>query len=179
LTTQSGDQAYDIGWEVKEIMKKNHGIIKGEMGVAAIEFAIVLPVVFLLLIGIIEFSILLYDKGMITNASREGARFGIVFTDPLPRYDEGNIEGVVKEYASANLINFNNDPNALTATAKHVDDDNTELDVSAANAADVIDTGEALKVVVTYNHGFLVLPNFMTGLSDAFTITAETIMRYE
>jgi Flp pilus assembly protein TadG len=179
LTTQSGDQAYYIGWEVKETMKKNHGIVKGEMGVAAIEFAIVLPVVFLLIIGIIEFSILLYDKAMITNASREGARAGIVFTGTLPRFDETQIGDIVTQYASNNIINFNDDPNALATTAKHVDDDNTELDVSAANAADVIDPGEDLKVEVTYDHGFLVLPNFMTGLSDVFTLTAETIMRYE
>ena len=54
-----------------------------QKGVAALEFAIILPVLLLLTCGIIEFSVALYDKAMITNASREGARAGIVYAfDP-------------------------------------------------------------------------------------------------
>jgi Flp pilus assembly protein TadG len=37
----------------------------------------------MLLFGIIEFGIILYDKAMITNASREGARAGIVYSEPI------------------------------------------------------------------------------------------------
>ena len=50
-------------------------------GNAAIEFAIILPLFLFICLGIIEFSVLLYDKAMITNASREGARKGILFVD--------------------------------------------------------------------------------------------------
>ena len=46
------------------------------------EFAIIAPLLFIILFGIIEFGILIYNKAMITNASREGARAGIVFSDP-------------------------------------------------------------------------------------------------
>ena len=54
--------------------------IREQRGGAAVEFAIVLPVLVLLIFGMIEFSTLLYDKGVITNASREGARAGIVYS---------------------------------------------------------------------------------------------------
>lgn len=47
-------------------------------GVALMEMAIVLPLLFLLLFGILTFGIALYDQSVITNASREGARKGIV-----------------------------------------------------------------------------------------------------
>ena len=53
--------------------------IKKEEGASAIEFALVLPLLLVLVFGIIEFSILFYDKAMLTNASREGARVGIVY----------------------------------------------------------------------------------------------------
>ena len=52
-----------------------------QAGAAMVEFAIVLPVLALLLMGIIEFSIIIYDKAVITNASRVGARYAIV-ADP-------------------------------------------------------------------------------------------------
>ncbi len=37
-----------------------------------------LPVLLLLILGIIEFGILVYDYNTISNAAREGARYGIV-----------------------------------------------------------------------------------------------------
>ena len=50
---------------------------------AAIEFALVSPILIFLLFAIIEFSIVLYDKAIITNASREAARSATVFNgDP-------------------------------------------------------------------------------------------------
>ncbi len=63
-------------------------------GAATVELAILLGTILLpLLFGIIEFSFLLYDKAMITNASREGARAGIVMKiEPevgLPSYSQG------------------------------------------------------------------------------------------
>ena len=50
-----------------------------QKGASAVEFALVLPLLMLILFGIIEFGLLMYNKAMITNASREGARRGIVY----------------------------------------------------------------------------------------------------
>lgn len=46
------------------------------------EFALVLPVLLLILFGIIEFGLVMFDQAVITNASREGARAGIVLKTP-------------------------------------------------------------------------------------------------
>jgi hypothetical protein len=51
-------------------------LVKGENGGTLTEFAIVSPFLFLLLFGIIEFGVLLHDRAIVINASREGARFG-------------------------------------------------------------------------------------------------------
>jgi hypothetical protein len=53
----------------------------GQKGAAAVEFAVVLPLLVLLLFGSIEFGLLLYNQEVITNASREGARAGIARHD--------------------------------------------------------------------------------------------------
>ncbi len=137
-------------------------IVKGETGVAAIEMAIVLPLLVLLLIGIIEFSVLLYDKAMITNASREGARAGVVYGADGERLPYEGIKAVVETYAEANLITFGN-PDTLV----------TETDPGDGSV------GSTLTVTVRYQYNFLVLPAFLTGLSDLFDLEAVTAMRYE
>ena len=48
-------------------------------GQAIIEFAFVLPLLCIMILGIIEFGVLFYDKAVVTNASREGARAAIAF----------------------------------------------------------------------------------------------------
>ena len=53
-----------------------------QKGASAVEFALVLPLLMLITFGIIEFGMLMYNKQVITNASREGARAGIVASSP-------------------------------------------------------------------------------------------------
>src|SRR5205809_603029 len=47
-------------------------------GAAAVEFAIVAPVLFLLFLGMIEFGRMVMVQQIITNAAREGARIAII-----------------------------------------------------------------------------------------------------
>ncbi len=132
--------------------------IKGQRGTAAIEFAIVLPVLVLLLFGTIEFGLLLYNQQVITNASREGARFGIVAQSP--RQTPQAIAGVVTSYCGGNLITFGDD-----ATA-------------GPNVAVTPGTtfGTDLAVQVTYNYDFLVLSNLGFGQK---VLMAQTVMKME
>ena len=44
-----------------------------------VEFALVAPLLFVLLFGIIESCLILYDQAFITNASREGARYAAMY----------------------------------------------------------------------------------------------------
>ena len=66
--------------------------VTNENGAAALEFALVLPLLLLLIFGIIEFGIILFDKAVLTNSCREGARAGIVSKSPrLTRPEINNI----------------------------------------------------------------------------------------
>ena len=47
-------------------------------GVSAIEFAFVLPVLLAIVLGIINYGVLLYNQAVITNAAREGARWASI-----------------------------------------------------------------------------------------------------
>jgi Flp pilus assembly protein TadG len=48
-------------------------------GAAMVEFAIGSTVLVMFLLGVIEFGFLWYQKQVITNASREGARYGVTY----------------------------------------------------------------------------------------------------
>jgi Flp pilus assembly protein TadG len=137
--------------------------IKDQKGASAVEFAILLPVLLLVLFGIIEFSVAFYDKAMITNASREGARAGIVLRDP-PLTDV-EITGIIDNYLSGSLISFDG--------ASVRDITITPLDTST------LTTGDPLTVTVSYPYNFYLLPGFVAGLADGLTLNATTIMNME
>lgn len=131
-----------------------------EKGSSAVEFAIVMPLLLVLVFGIIEFSLALYDKAVITNASREGARAGIVFKDTPVTDDE--IAAIVTNYCQNKLVTFGVDKN-ITST------------VTRAG----YNPGDDLTVNVTYRYEYLVLPGFIATLTDGITMAATTVMRME
>lgn len=143
--------------------------ILNQKGVAAVEFAIVLPVLVVLIFGMIEFSLLFYNKAMLTNACREGAREGIVFRadtegnrDPVT---DTEIQNVVLSYCQDFMVNFG--PDNLTA------DDIT------VTRPDGYGPGRPLQVAANYRYDFLVLPGIITTLAGGLDIPARTIMRIE
>jgi len=139
---------------------------KNREGAAAVEFALVLPLLILLLLGVIEFSVLFYDKAMITNASREGARLGIVYDfDPVNDTNhpqDGEITACVETYCKNYLITFG------------------EInDVSMLISRTGDSSGDILTVTVQYDYDFLALPGFVSELAGGITLEAETVMRME
>ena len=59
-----------------------------ERGAAAVEFALIAPLFFILLFAIIDFGALLQNKITLTNAARVGARFGSLGTSKGPASQE-------------------------------------------------------------------------------------------
>lgn len=126
-----------------------------ERGAAAVEFAILLPVLMLILFGIIEFGMIMYSREIITNASREGARSGIVQTTVKPT--EAQIQAVVTNYLNGTGV----DPNV------------TQIDV----VGEGLTAPNTLTVTVTYPYNFFV-PAIL-GLGNSINLTGQTVMRHE
>jgi len=134
---------------------------EGEKGAALVEFAIVVPLLMVILFGIIEFSIVLYDKAMLTNASREGARAGVVFQ----RQSLDDINQVVRDYAENYLINFH-DASALSVVTIPAD-------------PSTVAAGQPLSVTVNYTYDYLLLPALVTSLAGEIDLSATSVMRAE
>jgi Flp pilus assembly protein TadG len=73
---------------------------KNRRGAAVVEFAIVAPVFFLLVFGMIEYGRLVMVQQILTNASREGARFAVI-----EGHTESDAAEVVENYLTSASIN--------------------------------------------------------------------------
>jgi Flp pilus assembly protein TadG len=67
-----------------------------EEGAELVEFAIVLPLMLLVLFGIIDFGLLFQRYQVVTNAAREGARIAV-----LPGYGDADVQTRVSQFLSA------------------------------------------------------------------------------
>jgi len=124
-------------------------------GAAAVEFAIVAPVFFLMIFGMIEFGRMIMVQQIITNASREGTRIAI-------------LEGTT-------------DAEIVTAVERCLEGggiSGAEIDVSR-NPPELAEYGEPVSVMVSIPFSKVSwLPSPMFGLGDR-VMTASTVMRRE
>jgi len=161
--------------------------IKNQKGAAAVEFAIIAPLLFVLLFGILEGGLALYNKAVITNACREGARETIVLKNP--KLDTAGrdtlIQNTVTTYITNRLISFgqSNIPATPGGWTRVNVPPIYDFDHSITGSDDIGDAGESLTVQVRYYYSFLLLPNLMQlvkgSLTNTIAINAVTIMRFE
>jgi len=138
--------------------------IKNQKGAAIVEFAIVLPLLILLVVGICEFGILWYNSQIIINASREGARAGIERAADASPTGITLIANIVDTYCANRLINFGGGSGPFTSYPNG-DDNMTKT------------FGQDFSVEVTYNYNFLVASLFHLGLTKP--IVGRTLMKME
>jgi Flp pilus assembly protein TadG len=136
-------------------------LVGSQHGAAAVELALLLPILIILIFGAIEFGVLMYDQQVLTNASREGARAGIVQKDTPVTVAE--IQQIVSNYASGRLITFGSGGTA------------PETDVSPGTG----DFGSDVTVTATYGYEFFVLGSLIPGFDGQRLMTAHTTMRHE
>ena len=141
--------------------------IQDQKGQTLVEFALILPLLVMILAGLADFGFLYYDKQVIANASREGARAGIVYL-----LDSGgnkiipDVDGVVQKYCeNYRLVTFGASSGPTT----------TFSDLSLNYDSD-------LTVTVHFTYTFLLskaLNIFGGNLGPTLDISATTVMKME
>ena len=134
-------------------------IFFNQKGAAAVEVAIVLSLLITLIFGIIEFGLVMFNRQVITNAAREGARAGII-ARPV-RLSDGAIRAVVLNFGAQHLVTFGND--VLTVG---------DIVIPARCLEFQCD----LEVQVNYVYEFLFLSNIGIG---PLNLRATSVMRME
>lgn len=150
---------------------------RSNSGQALVEFALILPILVITVLGVIDFGVVFYNKAMVTNASREGARAGIVFRSTADAntgietyipHTQTEIDSVVKKYLASKLITFGaGSIDTLVVTG-----------INLTGASPKWGGNGTFDVIVTYTHTYMAIPRFV-GLGSTISISAETIMRLE
>ena len=146
----------------------NINLIGNERGTTTVETAIIIMLLLTFIFGIIEFSLLLFDKQVLTNASREGARAGIVVGLGRSGGDAAEYrtwsEYVANNYCADHLVTFGSEDLAILTSYN-------DLDGSGSPSR-----GDDLTVSLTYDYDFLLLSALGIG---PVTLNAVSIMKLE
>jgi len=133
-------------------MTRPLSICRNERGQAVVEFALVLPLLLLLVFGVTEFGRAWMTKNILTSAAREGCRVACV-TDP----DIDAVNARVQEVCAAGRVT------PATVTVAGPD----PLDISR-------------RITVTVQTDFQVIPgNILGTFSGTIPMTATAVMRHE
>ncbi len=85
-------------------MKRTGGVVRGrpDSGEALVEFALILPIMLVLSLGMLDFGRAFHTKSLVDQAAREGCRVAIVTKPP----DPGLIQDRVKTVLDSGGVKF-------------------------------------------------------------------------
>lgn len=127
-------------------------------GMATLELLFVLPLLFMILFGIIEFGLVLGRWQTVTNAAREGAREAIVYRQDCTT---ANVQTDVNTRVAAYLAS-----SGITADS-----------ITLAGAC--TGSGNNAIVTVAYSHPFKTVQNFAPSIGADIDLTGSSTMRNE
>jgi Flp pilus assembly protein TadG len=156
-----------VGARTKHILRRFR---KHTEGAVTIEFALIISVFLLLIAGILDFGHAWYMQQVITNASREGARYGITYRTNTSgtRIAPSALDPSIKNYV---LTNYK-----LTTTLP----DDAYPDITlAGDGRDTGTRGSSLEVTVTATKTWFMISAFIPGLGSTKALAASTVMLCE
>ena len=153
---------------------KKDVLLKSQEGATLVEFAIILPLLLLLIFGIIEFGLFLFNRHVITNAVREAARAGIVVR--IPRLSNDEIETIARNYCEQYLVTFGAGTLNIPLPLLREDESGNPLGVDEDGNAILGRFGDVLIVRATYRYDWLFLSTIGMGPTS---IQAIARMRME
>jgi hypothetical protein len=159
--------------------------MRGEHGSVAVEFAIILPVLLLLVFGIIDFGHAYYMRHIMSDASREGARYGTRYKTVA-----GNTtQRLLPTALSPSISNYilrppadNDGTNGFGLNSLLPADANAAVAPSGAASTEIdgsLLAGEDLTITVTATKTWFVLGRLIPGFGNSTTLTVSTTMKCE
>ena len=138
---------------------------KKENGTTTVEFALIIILVLSIVFGIIEFGLAIYNKQVLTNAAREGARVGIVFSLEDESTINQRITNRVLDFCQNYLVTFGANPStALKGPWISYREEKTATNpnpkIIPRNQTKL---GSIIIVRVTYDYSFLFLSRLGLG----------------
>lgn len=139
---------------------------RGRSGAATVETALVLPVFFMVMLGIVEIGRFFMVSQLMTNAAREGARIAI-----MTGSTNADVEATVKQVAEATVGVAPADVQVTIQVTEYTGNPPANNDVSKANKRDLCQ----VMATVNYDKINLVPIKWLTGVA----VLGQAAMRHE
>ena len=159
--------------------------MRGERGGVAVEFAIILPVLMLLVFGIIDFGHAWYMRHLMSDGSRDGARYGTRYQtvpgNQAQRLLPKNLSPSISDYV-LNTAADNDGKNGWGLKNLLPADANPQVTPTGAASTENVGinlAGEDLHVTITATKTWFVLGNLIPGLGSTETLSVTTTMKCE
>jgi Flp pilus assembly protein TadG len=143
-------------------MKRKEAPRNRQRGAAAVEFALVFPVLLLVVLGAIDWGWFFFIDQLVTNCAREGARAGTLLP-PKPSSTDGAAETAAERAGNLFLEKVKLIPPGFNSTY---------VDATAIT----VDGEDAIQVVVTFPVGSLT--GFLSNVMPA-NARATAVMRWQ
>ena len=157
---------------------------RDQRGAVAVEFALIMPILCLLVFGILEFGYMINRDMVVGNASRDGARVGSLagtYSDICKSVKDELKQMSIPVPNPATPTNGNCAVDASSATKVIIDCkkvDGTACSATAASYDALAVSGATTTVSITYNHT-LITPFISSVLGDVVALHQNTQMRVE
>lgn len=172
---------------MKNCLRIRRNWLKHEEGATIIEFAIVAPVLFLIVFGIIEFSIVMFVSSAVESATFIGSRFGITgntYAEYTGDYNDDNNDGVADTASREAFIRAEVeqrtfgllDPSQLNVTSEpFANVGNVDRDADP-DTLDAGSGGQAVLYEVTYDWPVLTpFAGFFAGEDGVYRIRSAVV----
>ena len=143
--------------------------MRSERGAELIEFALIFPLLLLVMLGIVDFGLMFQRYEVLTNATREGARLAV-----LPGYSTNDVKARVCAYLTTGGVPTTacNNPTNPTINV-------TDVTVAVAGGTAV----SAKRVHLTYTHNYMFVGPIIALMGGSFNsnlpINTVAVMRKE
>ncbi len=137
---------------------------KSQRGAAALEFALVAPVLIMLVFGIVEFGTVMTTQAVVANAAREGSRSAALGGNTFQAQ-------AATEAAIAAMPGATDSGTIVVVTCKTASGSACSLDDAT------VDTGGTVTVTLTYVHTWLA--PVVLGFDPTITLQGQSLMRIE
>jgi Flp pilus assembly protein TadG len=149
--------------------------MRAERGAVAVEFAILVPIFVLLVFGIADLGHAWYMKQLVSNASREGARYGTRSTGTTAAAN--TLDPSIANYIlNTSVQNSNKGGYGLKA---QLPGDNPTVPTPTGPGYTNATSGNDLYVKVTATKTWWVVNKFIPGMGPTATISSTTCMKVE
>jgi Flp pilus assembly pilin Flp len=167
-------EIYAVRGFMSRVMRVLRHWVQETKGAVMVEFALVCLVVLLIVAGIMDLGHAFFMNQVITNASREGARYGVVYATDTSgnRLKPNQLSPTIQVHLLGTGTGQYNLPSLLPTDA------NAQVIPGGAGYTSGL-SGDALTVQVTAIKNWWVLDNFIPGFGGTKTLSAKTVMRLE